>query len=651
MDKMSFREIISYLNYQMMGINFYPHVGNFWNNYKDGKKLFSDICRAIPSNVTRDFVFWTKVIQTNNIEFKNFKKRNKVFSLNNIKKYVDLGDEILSLIESEIEIDNLNDNDKILFNQLCVEILKIKEYHNWKKGGKELFLLDSKLIISNKHLFNSVNNLITSQPETFSFLPEELQKSRVLYINYLKRMKIVGKNSHYHKSTMVVLRNFTDDEEVMSLLIESSSKHFKSGSENIRNNEKVATLAIRRKASNFNFVGDELKNNEDFVLKILGTSGEVYQYLNEQFKEKKIMALTAIKNNSRILNHIKPIFLKDKEVVIEGVSKSGENLKYASLKLRNDKEVANLAVKNSGDAYEFIGSELKSDKDLLLTAIKQVHLLFVEHKLNKSYLDSQIKKFLNHSNLKDDEDLIWLLTKKYKINLFPILGDLKNNEIFVKKYIKEVDIYENIDNKEIALDDEVIKRAIKWKLENIQYIPIKINNRNIKYQNIDNKKFFKAIADNFHKDNEIAIRAIRRFGGSNDLFKELLLAHKDIGMYISYNMKYFKKSMLSEEFIITLLNFTQSNEAYLKIPESFKVKEGILDALIGLDVLNFKIIPKVALENLGFMNKHKNLIVENKDNLPDAYNAIEKLLREEALFEEMNKIEKTEVKIERKKKI
>jgi hypothetical protein len=314
----------------------------------------------------------------------------------------------------------------------------------------------------------------------------------------------------------------------------------------------------------------------------------------------------------------------NKEEIIQRLNKSSKHFKHLKDEFKDDKDIAILAVKKDAYNMEFVSNRLCDDMDIILEGCKKNIVTTIRH---------------SSDNIKNNYDLMVLLSSKNH-RVFTLISDrLKNDMTFVKKIIitrkgceclwKTNNKYSN--DKEIAKltlaknetlldyfsdeikdDEEIVSIACNKNIESFQYVSDRLKDDKIfvckftkKYKS--NPEILKDMGHDLKNDKELALYFIKN---NIDVYLEFNRdIYSDYNVNLAHSLKFKDMNRLSCE---GLLN---DREFMFELLLNNKTKN-VYDAFIGLPqyILNDGEIMLSFLETHTDYNNYVSFIGDELKN-------------------------------------
>ena len=433
-------------------------------NYPDYKSEFDEAILTIPEELRKDKKFMYIVL-------KDMAEDNYLNS--------DLKANIFSLVDPK-----LKDDKDIVLEYIKTDLLPEKDlqYLNKLRDDKEVM---SKLVEQNQENFkyasdrlrgdqSIVTEAVIKNPHLIAYASDKFKNNK----NFVRNLVVETiENTYenlfnkYEKMMENITDFFSDDREMMRIILDKESKQAKYLSPRLRDDKKlileliknkkeevlqyasprlqddreVVSAAIERVGSPIKYASKRLKNDTELGLKALKNSWNDFSYISKDQDNKEVL-IAAIKEfgtvtpelvSSEFGEFIDPTFTQyetfmsnltenardNKEIMLAAINENGSAFKYASERMRSDKELLNLALERYSYDYplEYASPALQNDKEIILKA------------MNKN---SENIKFAS-LEIRNDPEVVMKAIKSNGSNFKYISDELKNNKDFILSALLE----------------------------------------------------------------------------------------------------------------------------------------------------------------------------------------------------------------------
>lgn len=438
-------------------------------NYPDYKSEFDEAILTIPEELRKDKKFMYIVL-------KDMAEDNYLNS--------DLKANIFSLVDPK-----LKDDKDIVLEYIKIDLLPEKDlqYLNKLRDDKEVM---SKLVEQNQENFkyasdrlrgdqSIVTEAVIKNPHLIAYASDKFKNNKNFVRNLVvETIENTYKNlldenlfNKYEKMMENITDFFSDDREMMRIILDKESKQAKYLSPRLRDDKKlileliknkkeevlqyasprlqddreVVSAAIERVGSPIKYASKRLKNDTELGLKALKNSWNDFSYISKDQDNKEVL-IAAIKEfgtvtpelvSSEFGEFIDPTFTQyetfmsnltenardNKEIMLAAINENGSAFKYASERMRSDKELLNLALERYSYDYplEYASLALQNDKEIILKA------------MNKN---SENIKFAS-PEIRNDPEVVMKAIKSNGSNFKYISDELKNNKDFILSALLE----------------------------------------------------------------------------------------------------------------------------------------------------------------------------------------------------------------------
>ena len=438
-------------------------------NYPDYKSEFDEAILTIPEELRKDKKFMYIVL-------KDMAEDNYLNS--------DLKANIFSLVDPK-----LKDDKDIVLEYIKTDLLPEKDlqYLNKLRDDKEVM---SKLVEQNQENFkyasdrlrgdqSIVTEAVIKNPHLIAYASDKFKNNKNFVRNLVVETientyeNLLDENlfNKYEKMMENITDFFSDDREMMRIILDKESKQAKYLSPRLRDDKKlileliknkkeevlqyasprlqddreVVSAAIERVGSPIKYASKRLKNDTELGLKALKNSWNDFSYISKDQDNKEVL-IAAIKEfgtvtpelvSSEFGEFIDPTFTQyetfmsnltenardNKEIMLAAINENGSAFKYASERMRSDKELLNLALERYSYDYplEYASLALQNDKEIILKA------------MNKN---SENIKFAS-PEIRNDPEVVMKAIKSNGSNFKYISDELKNNKDFILSALLE----------------------------------------------------------------------------------------------------------------------------------------------------------------------------------------------------------------------
>lgn len=438
-------------------------------NYPDYKSEFDEAILTIPEELRKDKKFMYIVL-------KDMAEDNYLNS--------DLKANIFSLVDPK-----LKDDKDIVLEYIKTDLLSEKDlqYLNKLRDDKEVM---SKLVEQNQENFkyasdrlrgdqSIVTEAVIKNPHLIAYASDKFKNNKNFVRNLVvETIENTYKNlldenlfNKYEKMMENITDFFSDDREMMRIILDKESKQAKYLSPRLRDDKKlileliknkkeevlqyasprlqddreVVSAAIERVGSPIKYASKRLKNDTELGLKALKNSWNDFSYISKDQDNKEVL-IAAIKEfgtvtpelvSSEFGEFIDPTFTQyetfmsnltenardNKEIMLAAIDENGSAFKYGSERMRSDKELLNLALEHYSYDFplEYASESLKNDKEIILKAINK---------------NSENIAFAS-PELKNNPEVVMEAIKKDESNFKYISDELKNNKDFILSALLE----------------------------------------------------------------------------------------------------------------------------------------------------------------------------------------------------------------------
>lgn len=617
---MKIKEILSKFNIIKKGKDLSENsqiLNDIFDIIKEKGWVIDSIMEKIPEDIKKDSNFWKDFIKN-------------IVIVDDI--YIKYGVKILM---QELENKYLNKKE---IQEIYIYGLKYQKMSYLKNERELTTFLDKKLIWDKSDLKAKFFKLLSEEPKILYTLSDEMKKDREVVLCFAKNILSTQIEPNYLK----LPKEIGDDDEIMNLLIKKEPSCIKLASDRIASNKKLIKNIIKKSPEHFSLCNQSIQEDKEIALIALNGSKNNFQFVRGNLRRDKEVILTALKSNYKAIDDLESQFYADRDIIKEAIKGEGRMIRYASDELKNDKELAKMAINHNFLAYLDIGEEAKKDETLFFKTL--------EASLKYDRAGYNFTTLYERSPFKDDFDVTLRVLKKFKKNIVPETKELRGNKDFILKALDHMNVFGEAKN--LFNDDEVIKKALKWK-ENIVHVDK--SNKHYRDNIVDaiiNIGVIRTEFDHIKHDRDILkelFEEIDRITPSNNSFEKRIMLFFQIIDGRKYTAQYMilsfdiLKNMDRGKKIIPLI----FNESYDYLTRD----RTVVEAFIKADENNLLLIKHGYAESVEFLSQYKDIIVKNKDNKDweKLYSVIEMFDREDMLNNALSNIKKQDGMNKRKK--